>query len=145
MKYAFERRTLLAGLSLLLSGMVSPAIAGAVVIGNPSLSVSQLNAQQVSDLFLGRASKLPDGSAVTIVDHQDGEPIKEDFYKNVVGKSPSQLKAYWAKIVFTGEGAPPKSLSGDQAIKQHVATTPGAIGYVDDKVVDGSVKVLLKP
>src|SRR3569832_1989120 len=104
MKYAFERRTLLAGLSLLLSGMVSPAIAGAVVIGNPSLSVSQLNAQQVSDFFLGRASTLPDGSAVTIVDHQDGEPIKEDFYKNVVGKSPSQLKSYWAKLVFFGVG-----------------------------------------
>src|SRR3569832_2003485 len=110
MKYAFERRTLLAGLSLLLSGMVRPAIAGAVVIGNPRLSVSQLNAQQVSDFFQGRASKLPDGSAVTIVDHQDGEPIKEDFYKNVVGKSPSQLKSYWAKIVFTGAPSPVKTI-----------------------------------
>src|SRR3569832_2772831 len=145
MKYAFERRTLLAGFFLLASGLVRPASAGAVVIGHPSLSVSQLNAQQVSELFLGRASKLPDGSAVTIVDHQDGEPIKEDFYKNVVGKSPRQLKSYWAKIVFTGEGAPPKTLSGGQALKHTVATTPGAIGYVDDKVVDGSIKVLLKP
>src|SRR3569832_2468361 len=145
MKYAFERRTLLAGLSLLLSGMVSPAIAGAVVSGNPSLSVSQLNAQQVSDFFLGRASKLPDGSAVLFVVLLVGVFFLVVFYKNVVGKSPSQLKSYWAKIVFTGEGAPPKSLSGDQAIKHHVATTPGAIGYVDDKVVDGSIKVLLKP
>src|SRR3569832_1372004 len=101
MIYAFERRTLLAGLSLLLSGMVSPAIAGAVVIGHQSMSVSQLNAQQVSDHYLGRASMLPDGSAGTIVDHHVCEPIKEYLYNNVVGKSPIQLNSYWAKIVFT--------------------------------------------
>lgn len=145
MNYMLKKRSMLAGLSLLLSGMIGPAIAGAVVIGHPGLSVSQLNVQQVSDLFLGKASKLPDGTAVKAVDHQDGEPIKEEFYKNVVGKTPSQLKAYWAKIVFTGEGAPPKSYAGDQAVKQQVANTPGTIGYIDDSAVDGSVKILLKP
>lgn len=143
-KCAVINSRLFVGLSLLVCGLASPSIVAAVVIGNPSLPVSQLNVQQVSDLFLGKTKKLPDGTAVTVVDHQDGEPVKEEFYKNVIGKSPNQLKAYWAKIVFTGEGAPPKALAGDQAVKQHVATTPGAIGYVDDKVVDGSVKVLLK-
>ena len=35
-------------------------------------------------------------------------------------------------------------LSGDAAVKAKVASTPGAIGYIDDGAVDGTVKVLFK-
>ena len=129
--------------ALLLSSVYAGA-AGIVVIGNPGLSINSVTAAQVTEIFLGKMPTLKDGTQLTVIEHQDGESIKDDFYEKVVGKSSSQLKAYWAKVVFTGEGFPPKAYSGDKAVKEQVAATPGAIGYVDAGAVDKSVKVLFE-
>jgi len=128
----------------LLFFLVQTASAGVAVIGNPDLSVNSITAAQAADIFLGKMTKLADGTAVTVIEHKDGDPVKDEFYDKVVGKNASQLKAYWAKLVFTGEGVPPKGYAGDKAVLQRVASTPGAIGYVSDGSVDKSVKVLLE-
>ena len=120
------------------------ASAGVAVIGNPDLGVTSITAAQAADIFLGKMTKLPDGTQITVIEHKDGDAVKEEFYDKVVGKSPSQLKAYWAKLVFTGEGVPPKEYAGDKTVLEHVAGTPGAIGYVSDGSVNKSVKVLFE-
>jgi ABC-type phosphate transport system substrate-binding protein len=127
----------------LLYFIVHTASAGVAVIGNPDLAVNSITAEQAANIFLGKMKRLPDGSPVTVIEHKDGDSVKEEFYDKIVGKTPSQLKAYWAKLVFTGEGVPPKEYSGDKAVLEHVSKTPGAIGYVSDGSVDKSVKVLL--
>jgi ABC-type phosphate transport system substrate-binding protein len=123
--------------------VMQTASAGVAVIGNPDLGVDSISAAQAADIFLGKTTKLA-GTQLTVIEHKDGDSVKEEFYNKVVGKTPSQLKAYWAKLVFTGEGVPPKEYGGDQAVMQHVSGTPGAIGYVSDKSVDKSVKVLFE-
>ena len=120
------------------------ATAGVVVIGNPDLPTNSLTSSQVSDIFLGKKTSLPGGTKVTVIEHQDGEAVKNEFYQKVVGKNPNQLKAYWAKQIFTAEGFPPKAYAGDKAVKDQVSSTPGAIGYVDSGSVDSSVKVLFE-
>jgi ABC-type phosphate transport system substrate-binding protein len=135
---------MLALMTLPLLLMVHSATAAVVVIGNPNISVASLTSDQVSDIFLGKMTSLADGTKITVIDHQDGEAIKDEFYEQVVGKSASQLKAFWAKVIFTGEGMPPKAYSGDKAVRDHVSRTPGAIGYVDAESVDKSVKVLFE-
>ena len=120
------------------------ATAGVAVIGNPELSISSITSSQAADIFLGKMTKLPDGTPLTVIEHKDGDAVKEEFYDKVVGKSASQLKAYWAKLVFTGEGVPPKEYAGDKAVLQRVSNTPGAVGYVNDGSVDKSVKVLFE-
>ena len=137
------RWTVVLAAALLLSAAQAGA-AGIVVIGNPGLSVDSITAAQATEIFLGKMPTLKDGTQLTVIEHQDGEPVRDEFYEKVVGKSPSQLKAYWAKIVFTGEGFPPKAYSGDKAVKERVAATPGAIGYVEAGAVDKSVKVLFE-
>lgn len=128
----------------LLFFITQTASAGVVVIGNSDLTIKSVTAAEVGDIFLGKMTKLADGTPITVIEHQDGDTVKDEFYDKVVGKSPSQLKAYWAKIVFTGEGVPPKEYAGDKAVKDRVAITPGAIGYVSDGSVDKSVKVLFE-
>jgi len=128
----------------LLFFVLQTASAGVVVIGNSGLSIDSITAAQAADIFLGKMPKLPDGTQLTVIEHKDGDPVKDEFYDKIVGKTASQLKAYWAKLVFTGEGVPPKEFAGDQAVIQHVSGTPGAIGYVSDKSVDKSVKVLFE-
>jgi ABC-type phosphate transport system substrate-binding protein len=111
-----------------------------VAAGNP---VVALTADQAADLFLGRANAFPTGGAATPIDQTDGSAVRDDFYSKVANKSSAQVKAYWAKLVFTGKGQPPKEAGDSTAVKSAVAGNPGAVGYVDKSVVDGSVKVVL--
>lgn len=129
-----------AGLMLL----AGAAQAGIVVIGNPGISVSSLSADEIRDLYLAKSTSLSDGTRVQVVDQEEGSPARHTFYKSVIKKDKTQLKAYWAKQIFTGKATPPDVKADDKEVKAWVAGTKGGIGYVDDGVVDASVKVLYK-
>ena len=58
-------------------------------------------------------------------------------------KTESELNRHWAKLKFTGKGKPPKKLSSDREVLQWVSSTEGAIGYIDGKYLNKSVKVVL--
>lgn len=105
-------------------------------------SVTVLNANQVADIFLGKSSRFPDGSVAVPIDLSEDSPLRERFYTVFTGKSPSQLKAHWSKIIFTGRGQPPRQVSSSADAKRMLADNPNAIAYIDAKHVDGSVRVL---
>jgi ABC-type phosphate transport system substrate-binding protein len=132
-------RILLIALSLL------STVAGAevAVVVHPSNSAT-MSADDVQRLFLGKLKSFPGGGDANPVNLKEGQSTREQFNQGVLGKSESQLKAYWSQLVFTGKGTPPKELDNDDAIKAYVASTPGGIGYIDASKVDGSVKVILK-
>ncbi len=116
--------------------------ADVVVIGNKSISVDSITAKQAKKLWLGKLKKLG-GIKITVVDQTAGSPVFETFYTAVVKKNPSQLKAYWAKVSFTGKAFPPKQLKDDAAIIKWVASNPGALGYVNSSAINDTVKSLL--
>lgn len=66
-------------------------------------------------------------------------------YAKVVHKTSTQLAAYWAKIIFTGDGRPPEILGSNAAVRKAVADNPNAIGYIDKSAVNKSVRVILAP
>ena len=125
--------------------LVSAASARAddvVAVVSAKSPVASLSAAQVADIFLGKASRFPDGSPALPIDLQEDSPARERFYAQFTGKSPAQVKAHWSKIIFTGRGQPPmQAASGVQARKM-IADNPNAIGYIDQSLVDGSVRVL---
>lgn len=130
--------------ALVLTLAAGAAHAGVAVIVNPANGNAQLNADQVQQLFLGKSKSFPDGSPATPLDQTDGNATRNSFYDQVVQKNGSQLKAYWSKLVFTGKGTPPKEVGDDNAVKQQVATTPGAIGYIDSSKLDATVKAVFQ-
>lgn len=69
--------------------------------------------------------------------------MRTAFDDGIIGKSASQLKSYWSKLVFTGKGTPPQEVSSEDEIKKLVASNPNMIGYIDAANVDSSVKVAL--
>jgi ABC-type phosphate transport system substrate-binding protein len=105
--------------------------------------VTTLSKNQVVDIFLGKTSRFPDGSPAVPIDQVEASAARDEFYASFVGKSPAQLKAYWSKIIFTGRGQPPKEVSSSAEVKKLIAGNPNAIGYIEQNMVDGSVKVLL--
>ena len=54
----------------------------------------------------------------------------------------AQLKAQWARQIFTGGAKPPKEMASDDEILKFVANTPGAIAYMDSSKVNKTVKVI---
>ncbi len=129
-------------LATILLGPVFAAEAGIAVIGNPADGTGQLSKQQVKRIFLGKIASLPNGSVAEVVDLPPDDPARKAFYSQVIHKTPAQLKSYWAKRVFTGKGAPPKTLPDAAAVKQWVRDGKGRIGYIDSGDVDDSVQVL---
>lgn len=114
------------------------------VISNPSVTLDSLESKEVKRLFLGKTRILPGVRKIVLVDHPEGSSVRDQFYKSVAQKNPVQLRAYWARRVFSGKGVPPEVMTDGQMIVDWVAKTPGAIAYVDASHVDDSVKVLLR-
>ena len=121
------------------------ACADVVVVVSAKSEITHLTAEQVTKIFLDKTDTFPDGSNVVPVDQNEGSAIRDEFYSKVANKSRSQLSAYWTKIIFTGNGYPPKQLEGDASVKKAVANNPNAIGYINRIAVDGSVRVILAP
>ncbi len=134
----------LALLSISLLGLGINSNAEVLVIGNKSSAIANLSAKQVKALFLGKSLKLPDGQKATVVDLPVGNPLRNEFYTKLIHKNSSQIKAYWAKRIFTGRGTPPKSLSSQNAVVDWVSGGPGRIGYVDSSALNDKVTVLLR-
>lgn len=119
----------------------SAEISVVVSANNPNNSIDQAT---VGKIFLGKTKSFPDGSQAVPVDQDDGAAAREAFNSTVLGKSASQLKSYWSRLIFTGKGTPPKQSGNDAAVKQLVANNPNIIGYIDSSAVDASVKVVHK-
>jgi ABC-type phosphate transport system substrate-binding protein len=120
-----------------------PAAAQEVVaVVSARSPVTALNPVQVADIFLGRSTTFPDGRHAVPIDQAEESELRDRFYSTYAGKSPSQVKAHWAKIIFTGRGQPPRQVSNSLEARKAIADNPSAIGYIDARLVDPSVRVL---
>lgn len=129
--------------SILVTGLTiltSSALADVVMIVHPSNS-SALDSKAVQRIFLGKEKKFSNGSSVNPINQADNT-TRSDFDSNVLGRSSSQVAAYWSKLVFTGKGIPPKEMGGDAEVIAAVAADPAAIGYVDSAAVSADVKAI---
>jgi hypothetical protein len=113
----------------------------AIVSSKRTVAVTVTPAQ-LADIYLGRSSRFPDGSPATPCDLPEGSPTREEFYAKIVGKSAAQVKAHWAKLIFTGRGQPPRQVANSEEAKKLVTENPSIVCYIDHTAVDGSVTVL---
>lgn len=114
-----------------------------VVIVNPKNPAASMSADQVSQVFLGRSTSFPGGGVATPVDQKEGSALRDEFYTKVADKNPGQVKAFWAKQMFSGKGQPPKEVGSSADVKKAVAADPNAIGYIEKGALDGTVKSVL--
>jgi len=130
-------------IGIALAALAIPVRAELVVIVNPKNPAASMSAEQVAQVFLGRSTSFPGGGAATPLDQKEGVAVRDEFYTKVADKSPGQVKAYWAKQMFSGNGSPPRELGSSADVKRAVAADPSAIGYVEKGAVDSSVKGVL--
>ena len=73
------------GLALSLGGGTTMAEVVAVVSFRSP--VTALSKNQVVDIFLGRASRFPDGEQALPIDQAEGSAARDEFYARYAGKS----------------------------------------------------------
>ncbi|HZU64179.1 MAG TPA: hypothetical protein VFF98_10875 [Novosphingobium sp.] len=134
-------------MAALIAAMALPGAAHAqdsvVVIANKSVPLDRLDNQRATQIFLKQIQTWPDGKPIAPVDLKEGAPLRAEFYAKVTGRSAGQVRAYWARQEFTGMGFPPRQVASPADVTRFVQATPGAVGYVNRKAADGSVKTLL--
>ncbi|OUS12497.1 hypothetical protein A9Q89_06335 [Gammaproteobacteria bacterium 53_120_T64] len=113
-----------------------------VVVVAANSPVSSISRSDVAKIFLGKSRRFADGSRAIPLNQSESNTAREIFYRQVSGKSPAQVKAHWAKLIFTGRGQPPKEASNSAKIKQLLTKNTGNISYLNLSAVDDSVKVL---
>ena len=117
------------------------SFAEVVVVVHPSNSAS-LDSKSVQRIFLGKEKKFSDGKEAIPINQVSSTAVRDAFDTNTLGRSSTQIAAYWSKLVFTGKGIPPKELDNDAAVLAIIADNPNAIGYVDSASVSDAVKVI---
>lgn len=122
--------------AVFLTAIAGPAYAELVVVTNPQNPATRLMPTQIPQFFLG-------GSVLfTPLEQAENSAIRTEFYKKVLEKEPSQVRAVWSKIVFTGKGKPPKEFKSSAEVKKAISEDVNAIGYIEASAVDSTVKVI---
>ena len=119
-------------------------LADLLVVVNPKLKIQSLTKQQVSDIFLDKTNELPTGEPITPYLQSVKSEIHEQFNIKVHERSTSQLKAYWARLVFTGKGSPPAYFEDVNEVKRKIKDNPEIISYIYSEELDDTVKVVAR-
>jgi len=117
--------------------------AGVAVITHPGVKEIGLSKSKLADIYMGKIKKYSNGTPIKAVDLPANSSERKKFYKTVVKKSESAMNRYWSKLKYTGKGKSPKVLNSTREVLQWVAANEGAIGYIDGKYLNKSVKVVL--
>jgi hypothetical protein len=119
-----------------------PAAADTVVVCAQHSPITSLSREEAEQVYLGRTRELTDGIAVTPVDLPIG-PVRDHFYQTLTGKNPSQIRAYWSRLVFTGRALPPREATSAAEALAWLDANPSFIAYVPGAEAGEAVRVLL--
>jgi hypothetical protein len=99
----------------------------------------------VTDIFLGKRTRFPDGGDAVPIDQSEGSAARDEFYLKFAAMAPAQVRAFWSRFIFTGRGQPPRIANNVPELKKQLFMSPNAIGYLDQSMLDSSLKVVLAP
>jgi len=127
--------------------LLTPLLAAAesiVVVANPASGVTTLSRNEVINIFLGSFRQLPTGRVASPVDLPVGHPVRAEFYRRLVGKSPAEINTYWARLVFSARTRPPIQAERLQDALSLVQGSETAITYLERSQVKGPLRVVFE-
>jgi len=133
---------LMLSLALSVTLWVMPCNADLVVVVSADNPTRTLDRSQLADLYLGRRDRFPDGETAVPVDLRENSAAYARFYERHLEQTPAQIRAHWSRLIFTGRGRPPRTVTDGRAMADTIASNPRFIGYLDDSLVDERLKVV---
>lgn len=123
----------------------APAVADespVVLIAHPGVTTPWLNRDTTRAIFAMRQRTWPDGQAVQVYVLDSSNSVHARFCKERLSVYPHQLQLAWDRMVFSGTGQAPNRVSNQIEMREKIANTPGAIGYIEREYLDDSVQVI---
>jgi ABC-type phosphate transport system substrate-binding protein len=124
---------------MVVAGVASAEPTVAVVVhptraDDPSLA-------EIRRIYLRQRRFWADGSPIVPIGQEASSAVRHAFDRLTLGRDPASLLRYWNQQYFDGT-FPPATLASDEAVLRYVAARPNAIGYLDARVVDDTVRVV---
>lgn len=121
----------------------SITLAEVAVIVNPT-NTSYINLLDMQSIFLGKIKSFNNGETIILCDFSEEDKVERQIFLNqVMHKSSAKFNTYWARIIFSAEGTPPRKIKDSAEMLDVVAHNAGAIGYINTDKVTDSVRVIL--
>jgi hypothetical protein len=122
----------------------SPTLSADIaVIANKSIADTAVTLDYIANIYLGKVLQLPSGASVKPLCLANDEALIDNFFRITAQKERNQLKAYWARLIFTGTGKPPDKMSDEADMLAAVSDNPVNIGFLPAESVTENVKVIL--
>jgi len=112
-----------------------------VVVVHKDSPLTPISQHEVVDLFLGKY-KSSHNVQVKPLDNKDGA-LRDRFYSAVANMSAMRVKAYWSRIVFSGQGRPPHEISSAEA-GSWLTNDTGALTYLPLNQVGDDMKIIFR-
>ncbi|MDZ7851315.1 MAG: hypothetical protein U5L98_01355 [Halomonas sp.] len=142
------RLSLLALATVMLAGLSlagTPAIAREapiLLVAHPDVNTRQLKRDTTRAIFAMRQRSWPDGQAVRVFVLDNNHPVHARFAKEQLAVYPHQLQLAWDRMVFSGTGQAPDRVRNQAQMRERIASTPGALGYLEREYLDDRVQVI---
>lgn len=117
-----------------------------VVIASSMSPINSLTREELGRIYLKRLKILPRAGnlELTPVKQSATQGVEEAFYLHVTQKNTHQLRAYWARLMFTGKGKPPVDGKDDEGVKRLVTKNVGAVGFIHSTALSKEFKVIYR-
>ena len=112
------------------------------VIINPEVKEEAVTANVLRAIFSMRLKTWSDGKLIRVYVLPDDHELHQIFSKETLNVFPYQLRATWDRLVFSGTGQAPTTVSSNEEMLQKIASTPGSIGYAKTSLINDDVHVL---
>lgn len=139
---SLDNRIIALFLGVCLASAQAIASAEVAIVVHPNNPTEILSKTELARLYLGRSKQFPDGSTAHALNQTGDSATRQEMEQHFLGRNATQMKAYWAKAMFSGSATPPAEVADDAAVKAAVAADETAVGYIDAASVDDSVKVV---
>ena len=107
------------------------AWADLIVVTGTKTGVTALSKEEVINIYLGRYRRLSNGLVAEPLDMAESSEAKKEFYWKLVEKTPAEINAYWARLIFSGQTRPPATLNSSEEITMWLLNHPGTIAYIE--------------
>jgi ABC-type phosphate transport system substrate-binding protein len=100
------------------------------IIVNPANQIESVDRNFLSNVYLKKVATWRNDWTVRPVQLSKRFPLRDQFTREILKKSPSQLRSYWNRQIFSGKAVPPPDLESQEEVISYVLANKGAIGYV---------------
>ena len=140
---AWLRHSLLAAFMALSWPSSAAAVEKSVLlVAHPDVRTTRLTRDTTRAIFAMRQRTWPDGQAVRVHVLNNDDPVHGRFAKERLSVYPHQLQLAWDRMVFSGTGQAPTRVYSQAEMRERIANTPGALGYLEREYLDDRVQVV---